>query len=124
MKLPAGRRTPYLTTMNKTSVYPDDEHVARLKQAAEAEGRSRAEIVRDAIAMYTDRLRLPRTFAMAGVVSVPGLSAAELGCTLLALNRATTTPCSTTTGSTPTSMPASRTSPSSSRPIVSGLDAS
>ena len=64
--------------MKKTSVYLDDEHAARLKRASEAEGRSQADIVRDAIVMYTDRQRLPRTFAMAGVVSVPGLSAAEL----------------------------------------------
>ena len=64
--------------MKKTSVYLDDEHVERLRRVAEAEGRSQAEVLRDAILMYTSRDTRPRTFAMDGVVSVPGLSAAAL----------------------------------------------
>lgn len=64
--------------MKKTSVYLDHEHAERLKRAAEAEGRPQAEILRDAIVMYTSRDVLPRTFAMDGVVSIPGLSMADL----------------------------------------------
>jgi hypothetical protein len=64
--------------MKKTSVYLDAEHAARLKRAAEAEGRSQAEILRDAILMYTNAPSQPRSFAMDGVVSVPGLSAVDL----------------------------------------------
>lgn len=64
--------------MKKTSVYLDVEHAARLKRAAEAEGRSQAEILRDAILMYTSASSQPRSFAMDGVVSVPGLSIADL----------------------------------------------
>lgn len=59
--------------MKKTSVYLDDEHAARLRRAAEAEGRSQAEILRDAILLYTSRANQPpRTFAMAGIA--PGLA--------------------------------------------------
>jgi len=59
--------------MRKTSVYLDDEHVERLRRVAEAEGRSQAEIIRDAILLYSERANQPpRTFAMAGVD--PGLA--------------------------------------------------
>ena len=64
--------------MKKTSVYLDDEHAARLRRAAEAEGRSQAEIVRDAIILYTSRAHGPRTFAMSGVAEGPGGSIADL----------------------------------------------
>jgi len=56
--------------MKKTSVYLDDEHATRLKRAAEAEGRSQAEILRDAIMQYTSPAsKPPRKFAMDGAVS-------------------------------------------------------
>lgn len=59
--------------MKKTSVYLDDEHVALLKWAAEAKGRSQAEILRDAIMQYTSRnAQPPRKFAMAGIA--PGVA--------------------------------------------------
>ena len=53
--------------MKKTSVYLDEEHLLRLKRAAEVEGRSQSEILRDAILLYTSRAnQTPRTFVMAG----------------------------------------------------------
>lgn len=64
--------------MKKTSVYLGAEHAARLKRAAEAEGRSQAEILRDAILMYTSAPSPPRTFAMSGVAHGPGGSIADI----------------------------------------------
>ena len=64
--------------MKKTSVYLDDEHVERLRRVAEAEGRSQAEVLRDAILMYTSEKRPPRTFAMDGVACGPGGSIADI----------------------------------------------
>lgn len=61
--------------MKKTSVYLDDEHLLRLKQAAEAEGRSQSEILRDAIRLYADRTdQPPRTFAMARCIPSGGIA--------------------------------------------------
>jgi Arc/MetJ-type ribon-helix-helix transcriptional regulator len=66
--------------MKKTSVYLNDEHVALLRRAVEAEGRSQAEILRDAIVLYASRAnRPPRRFAMAGIVAVDlGRSVADI----------------------------------------------
>jgi predicted transcriptional regulator len=64
--------------MKKTSIYLDDEHVARLKRLAEAEGRAQADIVRDAITMYESTTRRPRKFAMDGVACGPGGSIADI----------------------------------------------
>jgi predicted transcriptional regulator len=59
--------------MKKTSVYLDDEHLRLLKQSAEAEGRSQAEILRDAIRQYSGRgNQPPRSFAIDGVA--PGIA--------------------------------------------------
>jgi predicted transcriptional regulator len=59
--------------MKKTSVYLDDEHLLRLKRAAEAEGRSQSEILREAILLYTSQANQPpRKFAMAGIA--PGIA--------------------------------------------------
>ena len=59
--------------MKKTSVYLDDAHVAILKRAADAEGRSQAEILRDAISLYASRgSQPPRKFSMAGIA--PGIA--------------------------------------------------
>jgi predicted transcriptional regulator len=59
--------------MNKTSVYLDEHQAERLKRLAEAEGRSQAEIVRQAIALYRSPANQPpRKFAMEGVA--PGLA--------------------------------------------------
>ena len=64
--------------MRKTSVYLDDDHVERLRRAADAEGRSQAEILRDAIVLYTSQTRRTRSFAMDGVAHGPGGSIADL----------------------------------------------
>ncbi len=64
--------------MKKTSVYLNDEQAERLRQAAEAEGRPQAEIIRDAIVQYTSRPVLPRTFAMSGIAEGPGGSIADI----------------------------------------------
>lgn len=52
--------------MRKTSVYLDDEQAERLARLSEAEGRSQAEIVRDAISCYRPRPERDRDFALAG----------------------------------------------------------
>jgi predicted transcriptional regulator len=64
--------------MKKTSLYLPPEHAERLKQLAEAEGRSQAEIVREAILLYANRATLPRTFIMAGIAEGPGGSIADM----------------------------------------------
>ena len=65
--------------MKKTSVYLDERQAERLKRLAEAEGRSQAEIVRDAIALYQDRgQQPPRSFTMEGIAEGPGDSVFDL----------------------------------------------
>ena len=64
--------------MKKTSVYLDDEHVRGLRRAAEADGRSQAEVVRDAISSYLSKTCPPRTFRMAGIAEGPGGSSADI----------------------------------------------
>jgi predicted transcriptional regulator len=62
--------------MRKTSVYLDDVHAARLKRIAEAEGRSQAEVIRDAILKYPEQSRPDRKFALFGAgESKDGLAA-------------------------------------------------
>jgi hypothetical protein len=65
--------------MKKTSLYLDDEHVALLGRAAQAEGRSQAEILRDAILLYASRANQPpRTFALARAFRGDGRSLADI----------------------------------------------
>ena len=52
--------------MRKTSVYLDDDQAERLARLSRAEGRSQAEIVRDAISCYRPRPERDRNFALAG----------------------------------------------------------
>lgn len=52
--------------MRKTSVYLDSEQAERLARMARAEGRSQAEIVREAISCYRPRPKRDRNFALAG----------------------------------------------------------
>jgi predicted DNA-binding protein len=52
--------------MRRTSIYLSDEQADRLARLAKAEGRSQAEIVREAISSYRPRLRQDRDFALAG----------------------------------------------------------
>lgn len=51
--------------MRKTSVYLDDVHAQRLARLARDEGRSQAEILREAIAAYRPRSSQDRSFALA-----------------------------------------------------------
>lgn len=52
--------------MRKTSIYLSDEQADRLTRLAQAEGRSQAEIVREAISFYRPRPRQDRNFGLAG----------------------------------------------------------
>lgn len=52
--------------MRKTSIYLSDEQADRLVQLAQAEGRSQAEIIREAISSYRPRPKQDRNFALAG----------------------------------------------------------
>ena len=51
--------------MRKTSVYLDDELARRLARLAKQEGRSQADIMRDAIARYEPEAAESREFALA-----------------------------------------------------------
>lgn len=51
--------------MRKTSVYLDDAQAARLARLARQEGRSQAEILRDAVAAYQPTPSRDREFALA-----------------------------------------------------------
>ncbi|MGO9903313.1 MAG: CopG family transcriptional regulator [Solirubrobacteraceae bacterium] len=51
--------------MRKTSVYLDDEQAARLARLARHEGRSQAEILREAVAAYKPAPSRDRDFALA-----------------------------------------------------------
>lgn len=55
-------RSGYLPLMSKkmkTTVYLDETHYRRLKALADAEGRSAAELIRIAVAEYTERHASP-----------------------------------------------------------------
>lgn len=51
--------------MRKTSVYLDDEQAARLARLARQEGRSQAEILREAVATYEPPATRDRQFEIA-----------------------------------------------------------
>ena len=56
---------PYTdVTMRKTSVYLDERQAARLARLARQEGRSQAEILREAVAGYQPRISRDRNFAL------------------------------------------------------------
>jgi len=63
--------------MRKTSVYLSEEDRARLARLAKARGKSNAEIVREGL-QALERETPDRNFAMAGIVSVPGVSARDI----------------------------------------------
>jgi predicted DNA-binding protein len=69
---------PYATGMRKTSVYLDDDLADRLVRLAQTEGRSQAEIIREAIAVYEPSPPNDRDFALAGCVVGPGDSVADV----------------------------------------------
>jgi predicted transcriptional regulator len=56
---------PYAWAMRKTSVYLNDEQAERLARLASQEGRSQAEILREAIAAYQPPPSRNRAFALA-----------------------------------------------------------
>lgn len=67
----AFRTVPYLmpyteAAMRKTSVYLDERQAERLAHLARKEGRSQAEILREAVASYRPRSSQDRNFALAG----------------------------------------------------------
>jgi predicted DNA-binding protein len=51
--------------MRKTSVYLDDEQAERLARLARQEGRSQAEILREAVSAYEPQASRDRDFALA-----------------------------------------------------------
>ena len=55
---------PYDTSMRKTSIYLSDEEAQRLARLARDEGRSQAEILREALADYRSRPSRDRDFAL------------------------------------------------------------
>ena len=65
-------------SMRKTSVYLDDEDRARLARLAKVRGKTQAEIFREGLQALEREGRPDRDFAMAGAVSVPGISAREM----------------------------------------------
>jgi hypothetical protein len=46
--------------MTKTTVYLDSDTVLALRQMAETQGRSQAELIRDALIAYTGKAKRPR----------------------------------------------------------------
>jgi predicted transcriptional regulator len=64
--------------MKKTSIYLSEAEAERLRRLAIAEGRSQAEIVRDAIASYESRRQSDRDFALDGSWAGDGTSVADL----------------------------------------------
>jgi len=56
---------PYTDVMRKTSVYLDDRQAERLARLARQEGRSQAEILREAIATYEPPASRDRDFEVA-----------------------------------------------------------
>lgn len=64
--------------MRKTSVYLDDEQTKRLARLAREEGRSQAEIMREAVATYQPRPSQDRNFVLAGSGCGDGTSIADV----------------------------------------------
>jgi Ribbon-helix-helix protein, copG family len=69
--LVAGEQMPYLmpytfSNMRKTSVYLDEDQAQRLARLAREEGRSQAEVLREAVATYQPKPSQDRNFTLAG----------------------------------------------------------
>lgn len=67
-----------LRDMKKTSLYLDETHVERLRHLSEREGRSQAEIVRDAIDAYEVKRQPDRRFALTASGAGDGRSAGDI----------------------------------------------
>jgi predicted transcriptional regulator len=50
----------YRTSVTKTTVYLDTDVALSLRRMAESQGRSRAELIRDALATYTRKAKRPK----------------------------------------------------------------
>jgi predicted DNA-binding protein len=64
--------------MKKTSIYLDEVDEERLKRLAQREGRSRADIVRAALAAYESNLKPVRKFALTASWHGDGTSVADI----------------------------------------------
>jgi predicted transcriptional regulator len=64
--------------MRKTSVYLAEDQAERLARLARQEGRSQAEILREAVASYEPRPSQDRDFALAGSGYGDGSSVADV----------------------------------------------
>ena len=64
--------------MKKTSIYLDDADLERLRRLALREGRSQADIVREALAAYESRCKPDRNFALTGSWEGDGTSVADI----------------------------------------------
>jgi hypothetical protein len=64
--------------MKKSSIYLTERELQHLAAMAKAEGRPRAEIIRDAILAYPGRPNPDRNFAIDGVGEGPGDSVADV----------------------------------------------
>ena len=65
--------------MRKTSVYLSEAQAQRLARLAQDEGRSQAEIIRQAIASYGVARSGDRRFSLDGVAAGDGSSIADVG---------------------------------------------
>ena len=68
---------PTLSPVRKTSVYLDDQLAERLARLARDEGRSQAEVLREAIARYQPGSIMDRDFALDGCTTGAGDSVAD-----------------------------------------------
>jgi len=64
--------------MKKTSIYLDDIDLDRLRRLAAREGRSQADIVREALAIYEAQRKPDRNFAIDGAWQGDGTSVADI----------------------------------------------
>jgi Ribbon-helix-helix protein, copG family len=64
--------------MRKTSVYLDQDQAQRLARLAAQEGRSQAEILREAVASYQPKPSQDRNFALTGSGHGDGSSIADV----------------------------------------------
>lgn len=64
--------------MRKTSVYLDEDQAQRLARLAREEGRSQAEVLREAVASYQPKPSQARDFALAGSGHGDGSSIADV----------------------------------------------
>jgi hypothetical protein len=69
--------SPDADARKRNNLQLDDEALAQLRHAAEAEGRSQEDVLHDAVFLYARHMSRPREFALDGVAAGPGTSIAE-----------------------------------------------